>query len=187
MRWILITGLPATGKSTLARQLAERYRLPLLAKDDFKERLLENRGALDAAGSRELSNRSFNMLFAQLEVRARGGADALLEGNFRAGEHEALLRAWPAARITQVLCRSDEASRLIRIAARAGDPARHPGHGDARAARDARNDEFLDLPGQRHLFRTGGTSADAAMLLEALDRWWRQNAAPDSRGTDAPT
>ena len=49
-RLLLVTGLPATGKTTLARLLARRFTAPLLAKDVIKEPLLDVLGAADAAG-----------------------------------------------------------------------------------------------------------------------------------------
>ena len=169
MRLILVSGLPASGKTTLARLLAARYRLPLLAKDAIKETLLDAAGTVDAARSRALSDLSFRLLFAQLRQLADAGIDTVVEGNFRAGEHEGPLRALPATRIVQILCRVGEATRLQRIAARAGDAARHPGHGDARAARDASNDSFLDLPGERLL--PDCADAQHCALLRQLDQW----------------
>ncbi len=38
---LLMKGHPATGKSTLARALAQRLGWPLLVKDDFKDRVLD--------------------------------------------------------------------------------------------------------------------------------------------------
>lgn len=37
---VLITGAPAAGKTTLARELADRLSLPVLSKDRIKETLL---------------------------------------------------------------------------------------------------------------------------------------------------
>src|SRR5690349_7421308 len=87
-RVILITGLPATGKTTLARTVAARYGLPLVAKDLIKEPLLDVLGASDAAQSRRLSDASFAILFAIARELHAAGVDMLLEGNFRPGEHE---------------------------------------------------------------------------------------------------
>jgi hypothetical protein len=112
------------------------------------------------------------MLFAQLSQLATADMDTILDANFRAGRHELPLRALPDPYIAQILCRVDEPERLRRIGARVGDPARHPGHGDAQAARDASNDEFLDLPGERLLLDTGADPLQVTALLERLDQWW---------------
>ncbi|RYG39084.1 hypothetical protein EON81_01875 [bacterium] len=38
---VLVTGLAATGKTTLAKAVAERHRLPLFQKDAFKEAMYD--------------------------------------------------------------------------------------------------------------------------------------------------
>jgi predicted kinase len=60
----VITGLPAAGKTTLARSLARELAAPLLSKDAIKEPLLDVLGVDGRAASRRLSNASFAVLFA---------------------------------------------------------------------------------------------------------------------------
>ncbi len=46
--FIVITGLPASGKTTLARQLGEELGIPVIDKDDFLEDLLGSVEEYDA-------------------------------------------------------------------------------------------------------------------------------------------
>ena len=44
MYCILVTGIPAAGKSTMAETIAERMKLPVISKDTIKELLFDNVG-----------------------------------------------------------------------------------------------------------------------------------------------
>lgn len=156
---VIITGLPGTGKTTLARDTARRLGLPLICKDTIKEPLMEMLGA-DASRSRELSNTAFAVMFSLTRELLALGDSLILEGNFRAGEHETpLLAAFPpdSPNIIQVLCKADEDERRTRILNR----ARHAGHQAApQLERLAACDAFLELPGERRLYRVGSDSCE---------------------------
>lgn len=156
-RLVVITGLPGTGKTTLARDLARRHALPLICKDVIKEPLMDMLGS--AAASRQLSDAAFAVMFAVSKEWLALGQSLILEGNFRAGEHEApLLAALPAnaPTIVQVLCSADEQERRSRLLQRSADASRHPGHRDAQQlAPAAACDSFLELPGERLRYRVG--------------------------------
>jgi len=161
-RLIIITGLPGTGKTTLALGLARRHGLPLICKDTIKEPLMDMLGS--EASSRALSNVSFAVMFSLARQLLSVGDSLILEGNFRSGEHEApLLAALPASAptIVQVLCSANEEERRARLLQRPGDPTRHAGHQDALQLQPvAACDRFLELPGERVTYRVGSAPCE---------------------------
>ena len=73
-RFVVVSGLPGSGKTTLARRLAAALDLPLLDKDDLLEALFASEGVGDAAWRRRLSRRSDD----ELEQRAMASRGAVL-------------------------------------------------------------------------------------------------------------
>jgi adenylate kinase len=70
--FVVVSGLPGSGKTTLARQLAPALGLPLIDKDDILERLFESKGIGDSTWRRALSRESDAVL--QHEATASRGA-----------------------------------------------------------------------------------------------------------------
>jgi len=70
--FVVVSGLPGSGKSSLAQQLAPAPDLPLLDKDTILERLLESKGTGDVEWRRTLSRESD--LILQAEATASDGA-----------------------------------------------------------------------------------------------------------------
>jgi predicted kinase len=166
---ILVTGLPATGKSRLAGELALRFRIPLIAKDAIKEPLFDVLGQRDRAWSRSLSDAAFAVAFGLARTLLLTERPFILEGNFRPGEHEEALRVLAAqAPLLQILCVVPETERRARLAARALESNRHPGHAAPPADTSGANG-FLELPGRRatHDGAGGDAAIDASCLLLA--------------------
>ena len=189
---MLVTGMPASGKTTLAHTLADRHGLALIGKDAIKEPLMDVLGS-DSFRSRTLSDAAFAVMFRLAAQLLDAGLDVILEGNFRT-EHETPLSAVSRSRpVLQILCTVPEEQRHARILARADDSGRHPGHRDVAQAHKERNTgtqsgeigavapadasgDFLDLPGERLVFPTDAGSEGARDA--ALDRLASYLAAP---------
>ena len=70
--FVVISGLPGSGKTTLGRRLAPVLNLPFIDKDDILDRLFESKGFGDAAWRRTLSRESDRIL--QSEATNSSGA-----------------------------------------------------------------------------------------------------------------
>lgn len=136
--FILIAGPPCTGKTTLARALADRFHLPLFHKDGFKERMYD--AACPDGEYEEVVTREFSRLLEQfsmeglelsMEQCARCGISAIFESNFDSRlfspRLSALRRRYPFSAVQANLrCRGD--ILLERFVARENSDRRHPGH-----------------------------------------------------------
>jgi len=70
--YLVLSGLPASGKTTLGRELASALDLPLIDKDDILERLFEARGIGETPWRRILSREADDIL--RREVLQADGA-----------------------------------------------------------------------------------------------------------------
>jgi predicted kinase len=178
MRALLITGLPGAGKTTLARVLASRYGVPVIAKDSIKEPLLDVLGASGPTASRILSDASFAVLFGVVRELAAAGCEVIVEGNFRPGEHERpLTTAVGASKVIQVLCRVEEGERIRRLDSRRRNTSRHRSHGelDPTVMADRTSDAFLALQGERVIYQDDADAIARAEALQSIDHGWHNS------------
>jgi len=128
---IFVNGLPCSGKTTLARQIAEELSLPILEKDGIKERLFDTLGWTDLEWSRKLSKASREVLFYILTAEVAAMQSILVECNFvsvyDSPKISEIAIAYPFKAI-QILCKADGDILYQRFIRRL--TLRHPGHLD---------------------------------------------------------
>jgi predicted kinase len=122
---VVVTGMPSSGKTTVAEALAERLRLPLIAKDDLKESLYETLGTGDVAWSGRLGDAAYALIFDLARKNLSSGTPLIVEANFFL-DQACELASLPTHRLVQVHCDAPLAVLLERYAAR----ERHAGHHD---------------------------------------------------------
>lgn len=130
---LIVSGPPATGKTTLARQLASDLRLPLFSKDNIKEVLFDTLGWSDREWSRKLGRATMELLYLIVETELAAGSSFLVESNFKpelANNRFARLREKYPFNAIQVQCRTDGAVLVERFRRRAESGERHAGHVD---------------------------------------------------------
>jgi predicted kinase len=119
---VVVTGNPGVGKTTLARELGERLRFPVLCKDDIKERLADVLGWTDLASSQRLGHATIVLLYDLVARILAGGSSVVAECNFRSEFASAPLRQAvdaAGARAVQVLLSCSPELAAERYAARA--------------------------------------------------------------------
>lgn len=153
---LVVTGRPATGKTTLARKLAIDLRLPLIHKDGLKEPLFDVLGAPDRAASRQLGVASLRLQRVIAAELLRVGISLIIESNFSEQYDGAPLRALAyeyGAKLAQIWLAAEPRMLVERFERRAAAGNRHLGHlelahiDEFRQALVAPGDTPLSLPG----------------------------------------
>lgn len=137
--FVVVSGPPASGKSTLAPALASGLGLPLLAKDTIKEALLSVLPAVDVEASRRLGR---GAVAAMLALAAESPVGAVLESNFYRSVAGPELHRLNGT-VLEVFCRCERSVAGERYRARAA--SRQAGHFDGfRTDEELWNDEIAE-------------------------------------------
>jgi predicted kinase len=130
---VLISGFSGTGKTTLAKKIAERYSLPLISKDDIKESLYDSLGYSDREWSKQLGVASYNLLYLFTENLLATEHSVIIESNFKFGIDTVKLlnlKHKYQFSLLQIHCYVEIAIALQRFKNRSRSLERHPGHVD---------------------------------------------------------
>ena len=121
---MLVAGWPAAGKSTLARALATELDLPLLAKDEIKEAMMDGLGCPPTVAESRRLGRAAVLVMLRIAQRCPG---AVLDSTWFEYA-DPLVRQLPG-RCVELICTVPVQVARARYEARAGQ--RHAGHLDA--------------------------------------------------------
>ncbi len=130
MNLIIIAGLPATGKTTLSKKLAERLHLPILEKDEIKEELFETVGFASPEDRRALDRAANAVLLRCTENILSGGQSMIVINNFdkdMSGRVQEMIDR-TGCKCVLIFLNGDGDILHKRYVERDRRKARHPGH-----------------------------------------------------------
>ena len=82
MHIIVLAGMPASGKSTVAKALSKAFNLPVLAKDDLKEAIFDTMGFANYAEKRKTDHAANAVLLKCAQALVENGQSMILDNNF---------------------------------------------------------------------------------------------------------
>ncbi|MGO9659933.1 MAG: hypothetical protein ACLQVK_03455 [Acidimicrobiales bacterium] len=176
--FVVVDGAPASRKSTLAPQIAQALRLPLLAKDTIKDALMAVVPPADVEQSRQLGRAAVEVMLA---LAAASPVGAVRESNFYRSRATVELRRLPGL-VVEVFCRCSCEVARDRYRRRAG--TRDAGHFDTlRTDDELWNEEFADpiAVGWPVIEVNTGVEVDAASVVAAV-----RAVAPGIRSPQRP-
>ena len=130
-RLVVVSGAPATGKTTVARALTRQLGYALISRDDVKESLADFLGSGDRERSRELGAAAYAVMQRLATRMLDERVNVILEANFWRERSEPWLRSLAQGRDASVIvCSVAPEVRRERFRSRGAAGERHPVHLD---------------------------------------------------------
>lgn len=134
MAWlIIVTGQPASGKSTLSAWLGQQLTLPVISKDGIKEIMFAEMGWQDREWSKLLGRASVEIMYHLAHTLLRANSSLILENAFHpelASPNLQTIIHQHQARAIQIICQAPSEVLFHRFRQRAESGQRHEGHVD---------------------------------------------------------
>lgn len=124
--YVVVSGAPGSGKTALARPVAEALRIPMLSKDVIKEALFDELGIGDRLWSRRMGRASMAVLYRIAATCPSAVLESVFHRDVSVGDLQALGKP-----LIELHCHCEPELAVARFQARA-EAERHPGHLDAR-------------------------------------------------------
>ena len=130
MYCIIVTGIPAAGKSTMAKILAGKLKIPAISKDSIKEVLFDNVGFQSREEKVKLGVASMEIMYYAAKQLMEAGQPFILENNFEYSSERGMkeLLSKYHYRALAITLTGDYKTIYQRFLEREGSPDRHRGH-----------------------------------------------------------
>lgn len=128
---IIVTGASATGKTTLSKNLANEFKIPVINKDEIKELLFDYLGAKNEEWAIKLGMSSFELLYLFVNKLCQTGKTFIVEGNFEnkyATKTFSDIKSKYNYKVLQIYCHAQVEVLYDRYMKRDNSGERHPGH-----------------------------------------------------------
>ena len=129
--WLIVTGPPAGGKTTLVRRLSQDLAVPVFEKDALKDELYRTLGHGDRDWSRQIGLTAISVLFSTARQMLQAGSSVVTEANFYRqfdSERAAEVLQQVRARVVQLHCSASPEILVERNARRRTSAKQWPGH-----------------------------------------------------------
>lgn len=164
MNIIILAGMPATGKSTLAAKLQRHFGYPILEKDHIKEGLFDTLGFSCYAEKRALDVAANEVLLRWMGAMIKAGQSMIIDNNFDTQSAEKLGRMLEenACKCVTVFMNGDPQVLYERYVQRDAQGLRHLGH--------AMQTHYPPLEGEDTTFHMTREGFDQRFLRLGMDR-----------------
>lgn len=175
---IIITGLPCTGKTTIARELSKLHELPVFSKDDFKELMFDHLGYSNREQSKAYGKATYPILYHLADQMMAAKKPFILESNFSrefGSEPLSNLKEKYGYKVVILDVQCDGEVLFQRFLKRSESGKRHPGHNDQGNADEFKESllrgkqDILDIEAKVfHINTTNLTEIDLSVVNEYI-------------------